>query len=108
MNIKKPRSLGNPAGRGGLISSIAGTMIGLARYQLYIAVNAPGTAGLAATIETVERLGNITFAYVNIGLPDLLTVQIMGDQHVSNGQEVQLNLTPSTLHVFDETGTALR
>ena len=73
-----------------------------------VVVNPAGTAGLPATIETVERLGNITFAYLNIGAPDLLTVQIMGNQQVSNGQEVQLSLTPSTLHVFDEAGTALR
>ena len=73
-----------------------------------ISVNASEKAGLPATVETVERLGNITFAYLNIGLPDLLTVQIIGEMPVTNGQDVQLSLTPSALHVFDQAGTALR
>ena len=47
-------------------------------------------------------------AYLNIGLPDLLTVQIIGEMPVTNGQDVQLSLTPSALHVFDQAGTALR
>ncbi len=73
-----------------------------------IVVGPSGTTGLPATVETVERLGNITFAYMNIGAPDLLTVQIMGDQQVSNGQRVDLTLSPATLHVFDTDGIALR
>jgi len=73
-----------------------------------IAVNPSEKAGLPATVETVERLANITFAYLNIGLPGFLTVQIMGEMHVTNGQGVQLSLTPSALHVFDKAGTALR
>ena len=73
-----------------------------------ISVLAPTEAGLSATIETVERLGNITFAYLNTGAPDPVTVQIMGDQPVTNGQNVRLGLNPARMHAFDEAGTAMQ
>ncbi len=67
----------------------------------------PGGAALSARVESVERLGNITFVYLDAGTPDVLTVQLMGQTALASGQAVQVGLQPSQLYVFDAAGTAI-
>ncbi len=67
----------------------------------------PGQISLPATVETVERLGNITFAYLDIGAPDMITVQIIGLSRLSAGQSVTLSIDPRHLHVFAASGAVL-
>jgi ABC-type sugar transport system ATPase subunit len=62
---------------------------------------------LKARVESVERLGNITFAYLDAGTPELITVQVMGHSPLAGGQEVQVGLRTSQMHVFDAGGTAI-
>ena len=66
-----------------------------------------GQAGLPAKVESVERLGNITFAYLDAGTPELGTVQVMGPTALASGQMVQVGLQPGQLYVFDAAGTAI-
>ena len=68
---------------------------------------AGGLAGLPAKVESVERLGNITFAYLDAGTPELITVQVMGPTALSSGQMVQVGLAPSQVYVFDAAGAAI-
>ncbi len=66
-----------------------------------------GMAGLPAKVEAVERLGNITYAYLDAGTPELITVQMMGPTELQSGQAVQVGLQPGQLHVFDAAGAAV-
>jgi len=66
-----------------------------------------GTTALPAKVESVERLGNITFVYLNAGAPDVLTVQVMGQTALESGQAVLVGLKPGQLHVFDAAGKAI-
>ena len=56
----------------------------------------------------MERLGNITFAYLDIGAPEMITVQIMGVSDLAVQQDVLLSLDPKQLHVFDASGAAIK
>ena len=62
---------------------------------------------LAAKVESIERLGNITFVYLDCGASELVTVQVMGQSALVPGQTVQIGLHPAQLHIFDAAGTAI-
>jgi len=66
-----------------------------------------GVAGLPARVESVERLGNITYAYLDAGAPEVVTVQVMGPTDLASGDAVQVGLEPSQLYVFDAAGAAI-
>jgi multiple sugar transport system ATP-binding protein len=66
-----------------------------------------GEAALPARIESVERLGNITYAYLDGGTPDVITVQVIGDADLESGQDVQVGVKPASLHVFNANGGAI-
>ncbi len=68
---------------------------------------AAGGSALPARVESVERLGNITFVYLDAGAPDVITVQVMGPTALASGQMVQVGLQPSQLYVFDAAGRAI-
>ncbi len=67
-----------------------------------------GMMAWPARIETVERLGNMMFAFLDIGGADPVTVQIFGDLAPQIGEAVRLGLPHASLHVLDPNGTALR
>ncbi|MCC5976018.1 MAG: sn-glycerol-3-phosphate ABC transporter ATP-binding protein UgpC [Rubellimicrobium sp.] len=62
---------------------------------------------LQARVETVERLGNITFVYLDPGAGDLLTLQIMGDLALANGDTVRAIADADSIHVFDDKGRSM-
>ena len=66
-----------------------------------------GMTGMPARVESIERLGNITFAYLDGGTPEVITVQVMGQADFSPGQQVQVGIQPSQLYVFGANGTAI-
>ena len=63
---------------------------------------------LHGRIETVERLGNITYVYLDMGLPELVTVQMAGHVAHEGGEDVQVAFAADRLHVFDAEGRCLR
>jgi len=67
----------------------------------------PDLITLPARIESIERLGNITYAYLDGSTPEVITVQIMGDAALAAGQDVRVGLSPTSLHIFDAAGAAL-
>jgi ABC-type sugar transport system ATPase subunit len=67
-----------------------------------------GTMTLKGKVETIERLGNITFAYVDIGATDLITVQIIGMTSLRHEEPVTLSIDLHALHVFAGDGAALK
>ncbi len=66
-----------------------------------------GLTALPARVESVERLGNITYAYLDGGTPEVITVQVMGHSDLEPGQEVQVGLKPDQVHVFDAAGAVM-
>ena len=66
-----------------------------------------GVTALPAKVESVERLGNITFAYLEAGTPDVVTVQVMGLTTLESGQTAQVGFKSDQLYVFDATGKAI-
>ena len=62
---------------------------------------------LPAQVESVERLGNITFAYLDAGTPEVITVQLIGPSDLEAGQAVQIALRVDQMHVFDRHGVAV-
>jgi ABC-type sugar transport system ATPase subunit len=66
-----------------------------------------GVTPLSAKVESVERLGNIAFAYLDAGVPEVVTVQLIGHSELRSGQRVQVGLRPSSLHVFNSSGDAI-
>ena len=75
-----------------------------------IAVDDPAPLGatvLHAKVESVERLGNITFVYLDAGTPDLITVQVMGHSLLQSGQRVQAVVRAQNTHVFNAGGASI-
>jgi ABC-type sugar transport system ATPase subunit len=68
---------------------------------------AVGMTALSARVESVERLGNITFAYLDGGTPEVITVQMMGHSDLEPGQDVRVGIRPQGVHIFDAGGAVL-
>jgi multiple sugar transport system ATP-binding protein len=81
------------------------------RPEAVTILTGPAPAGamtLTGKIETIERLGNITFAYIDIGASDLMTVQIIGLTALRHEQPVTLSIDTHSLHVFAGDGAVLK
>ena len=85
-----------------------GLTLGIRPESVTIGDAIAGQISLPAIVETVERLGNITFAYLDIGAPEMITVQIIGLSRIALGQSVTLSIDPRHLHVFAASGATLR
>ncbi len=83
--------------------------LGIRPEALRLAGGAGGGADpvLQARVETVERLGNITFVYLDTGAEDFLTMQVVGDLDLANGDAVTVTCPVLGLHVFDDGGRSL-
>ncbi len=65
-------------------------------------------AGLPLTVELVERLGGESYLYgASPGLPQI-TLRLGGESEQGRGDSVALALPQPRLHLFDETGLAIR
>lgn len=63
-----------------------------------------GEGAITARTVTVERLGNVTYAYLDAGLAELLTVQVPASEVIEEDAEISLTFEPADLHLFDEAG----
>ncbi len=64
-----------------------------------------GDLTLAGSINTADRLGNITYAYVDVGLPRNITVQTFMKRNIETGRAVKLSVPPERITVFDPSGS---
>ena len=80
--------------------------LGVRPEHLLVADAGEGT-GLPATLLHVERLGDSSLLYVNVGagLPTL-TVKVEGNASRAVGSALTLRLLPDQLHLFDGAGKA--
>ena len=67
----------------------------------------PGAVSLHGRVETIERLGNVTYVYLDLGPPNLVTVQRTGHVAARGGDDVAMTFMPDRLHVFDAGGRCL-
>lgn len=63
-----------------------------------------GEIVIPARIETVERLGNVSFVYADAGLPDLITIQLGATAKIRPEAAINLKISIDQLHFFDDTG----
>jgi len=64
----------------------------------------PDALVLGATVETADRLGNITYAYVNTDFNLPLTVQTFRHRNIESGARVTLTVLPDRIDVFSPSG----
>lgn len=70
-------------------------------------VDAAGGEAFQAKIETIERLGNVTYVYADAGLSGLLTIQVAADFAHDIGDRLSIAFSPDQLHLFDKNGRVI-
>lgn len=72
----------------------------------HVTLAAPGTEGLAAQVELVERLGDRTFIYARIaGGPEIIA-HAPGFSPIRPGEDVRLAIDAAAAHIFTADGAA--
>lgn len=59
---------------------------------------------LVGALHTADRLGNITYAYVDVGLTSDITVQTFLQRKIATDAQVTLSIPPERITVFDPSG----
>ncbi|WP_020394370.1 ABC transporter ATP-binding protein [Thiolinea disciformis] len=59
-------------------------------------------------IESVERMGDITYIYFSMPGHDLITMAQQGDHQLPIGQIIRAYAKPEKIHLFDESGKAIK
>jgi len=65
-------------------------------------------ADLSGTLSLIEQFGEYALAYVELPSGDLITIKLEGAPELAPNQPIHMAVPPSSLHVFDEAGRALR
>jgi multiple sugar transport system ATP-binding protein/alpha-glucoside transport system ATP-binding protein len=66
------------------------------------------TADLTGTLSVIEQFGEYALAYVEIGTGELMTIKLDGAPDLQLHQPIHMAIPPQALHLFDESGRALR
>ncbi len=84
----------------------SGTPVTIGARPEHVQACAPGaTAAITATVQAVEKLGDISYLYVQVpGGDEPLVVRADAETDWSIGQSVSLQVAPARVHVFDEHG----
>lgn len=64
--------------------------------------------GFQVKIEGVERLGNVTYVYVDAGMSELLTIQATAEFAYDVGDQLTVDFDPNQLHFFDNDGRLIK
>jgi len=70
-------------------------------------VQATENGAIHAKIEAMERLGNVTYVYADVGLSQLLTIQVSADFTPEIGDQLSIALDPEQFHLFDKSGNII-
>ncbi|QYG08441.1 ABC transporter ATP-binding protein [Janthinobacterium sp. PAMC25594] len=84
----------------------SGTPVTIGARPEHVQACAPGaTAAITASVQAVEKLGDISYLYVQVpGGDEPLVVRADADTDWAIGQSVALQVAPARVHVFDEHG----
>jgi len=63
-----------------------------------------GDLVMKGQVETADRLGNITYAYVQVAQAATLTVQTFSKRRIPTGAQVSLSVSPKRVSLFDAAG----
>ncbi|MBW3511464.1 ABC transporter ATP-binding protein [Janthinobacterium sp. NKUCC06_STL] len=97
---------------GGMLQAVltqplaSGTPVTVGARPEHVQACAPGaTAAITATVQAVEKLGDISYLYVQVaGGDEPLVVRADAETDWAIGQSVALQVAPARVHVFDEHG----
>ncbi len=91
------------------VAAGADIKVGVRPEHLPIADEGDGAA-LPVLLRHVERLGDVSLFYVDVGRarPQVLTVRVDGSSRPTTGTQMTLRLRPEQLHLFDSGGMACR
>jgi ABC-type sugar transport system ATPase subunit len=81
--------------------------LGIRPEELHIADAGPPqdtVLRFSGTVEIADRLGNITYAYVNAGLDNNLTVQTFQKRKIQTDTQVNLTVPANRIDVFNTQG----
>ncbi|KKC35157.1 hypothetical protein WH87_17770 [Devosia epidermidihirudinis] len=70
--------------------------------------DAAGGVVIEGKVVGVERLGNVNYAYFDVGQSEPVTAQIAGTTDLGVGDTALLGIDPARCHYFDGAGEALR
>jgi ABC-type sugar transport system ATPase subunit len=73
----------------------------------HLSINGTGDICFAGTVDLVERLGDLGYAYVTLDTGHPVIAEIRGDTGLITGAKVQLTAPASQVHWFGATGTRL-
>ncbi|MBT3790061.1 MAG: sn-glycerol-3-phosphate ABC transporter ATP-binding protein UgpC [Alphaproteobacteria bacterium] len=59
---------------------------------------------LSGAVEVVERLGDVSYIYLNLADGERLVIAESGTTEVAPGEKIGCNLDPASLHLFDADG----
>ncbi|GGD86306.1 sugar ABC transporter ATP-binding protein [Aureimonas endophytica] len=79
--------------------------LGVRPEDLTLSNGAPLFSG---TVELVEKLGEVTLVYVDVGGKEPIVAKLDGESPVRRGETVSLAAAPEALHVFGPDGRAFR
>jgi len=84
----------------------SGTPVTIGARPEHVQACAPGaTAAITASVQAVEKLGDISYLYVHVpGGDEPLVVRADAETDWAIGQSVALQVAPARVHVFDEHG----
>nr|WP_314629480.1 sn-glycerol-3-phosphate ABC transporter ATP-binding protein UgpC [uncultured Janthinobacterium sp.] len=84
----------------------SGTQVTVGARPEHVQACAPGAASaITASVQAVEKLGDISYLYVQVpGGDEPLVVRADADTDWAIGQSVALQVAPARVHVFDEHG----
>ena len=84
----------------------SGTQVTIGARPEHVQACTPGAAAaITASVQAVEKLGDISYLYVQVpGGDEPLVVRADADTDWAIGQSVALQVAPARVHVFDEHG----
>jgi multiple sugar transport system ATP-binding protein len=101
-NLFVARFIGSPAMNiipGELLEKSAGTSVGFRPEHCTLA-----KSGLAATVDLIERLGEIGYAHCSLATGQTVLVEVKGDPGLATGAAVHIQPQPDRVLVFNADG----
>jgi len=88
-------------------SVMAGDKLTLGIRPEHLKVTAGEGPGVAATVDLVERLGEMGFAHLRLPGGQVVIAEIRGETGLGPGGKASLAPEPSHIHVFDASGSRI-
>jgi multiple sugar transport system ATP-binding protein/alpha-glucoside transport system ATP-binding protein len=91
-----------------LPANAAGTKVKLGVRPEDLVPTDAGNALFSGTVSIVEKLGEVTLVYLDVGTPAPIVVKLEGDATVQRGEAMHVSAPGDRLHIFDGDGRSFR